>query len=244
MVAKSYEGLPTMGDPFTIKGRQYVTVILKDGRTKDVRWYTEAEYRKLYGLIKSQEVFRQIKSQRDILGFAKGYITIYKGATFKDKDFFSDSPNCRYHKIWKWYTPSTEHLPFALPEHITPVKLPWEMVGGTDGKLYDDETVAAAVTPLLYEADDSEFQGKEGERIETQLTVTRVIALDSNFGTANMHIMRDAAHNCFVWITTAKTLEPGAIYNIKGTIKAHKFYQNTKQTILTRCYTTKVESKD
>ena len=243
MVAKSYEKLQQQGEPFKMNGRMYVTVVLKDGRTKDVRWYNDAEYRKLYGLVEGQPI-RRIKTQKEVLGFEKGYITIYKGATFKDKDFFSEDTNCRYHKIWKWYTISTEHLPFGIPDYITPVKLAWEMVGDTEGNLYDDATVESAVMPLLYEADASTFQGEVGERIERELTVTRVMETNSAYGVANMHVMRDDADNCFIWFTTAKCLTPNARYLVKGTIKAHKTFKMTQQTILTRCYTTLLSDEE
>jgi hypothetical protein len=242
MVAKSYQQLPIISEaPFTQggKGRMFVTVQLKDGRTKNVRWYSEAEYRKLYGIAATQ--MKRTKTQKEVLGFTEGYITIYKGATFQDKDFFSEEPNCRYHKLWKWYTVSTEDLPVDIPEHITPVKLPWEMVGSPEGNLYDDTTVETAVSPLLYEADVSSFQGEVGERIEREVTITRVIETASNYGIANMHVMRDNEHNCYIWFTTAKSLLPNRKYIIKGTVKAHKSFRMTQQTILTRCYTTLLE---
>lgn len=240
MVAKSYVGLEQKGEPFMMNGRMYVTVVLKNGNTKDVRWYNEAQYRKLYGLVEGATIPKQTKTQKEVLGFEKGYITIYKGATFEDKDFFSESPYARYHKLWKWYTVSTDILPFGIPDHITPVKLPWEMVGSADGTLYDDSTVETAVNSLLYEMDPSEFQGEIGDRLEIPVTVTRVVSLDSNYGPTNMHIMRDAHHNCYVWITTSKCLDTDEKYEIRGTIKAHKTYKNTRQTILTRCYTRKI----
>lgn len=240
MVAKSYEGLTQQGKPFSVNGKMYVTVVLKNGKTKDVRWYNEAQYRKLYGLVEGMTVPKQTKTQKEVLGFEKGYITIFKGATFADKDFFSDDPNARYHKLWKWYTISTEALPFGIPEHITPIKLPWEMVGNADGKLYEDPVVEAAVNSLLYDTDSSEYQGEVGDRLELFVTVTRVIPMDSAYGTANMHIMRDDDNNCYVWITTAKCLDENSKYEVKGKVKAHKSYKNTRQTILTRCYTRKI----
>lgn len=240
MVAKSYAKLEQKGEPFTMNGKMYVTVVLKNGATKDVRWYNEAQYRKLYGLVEGATIPKQTKTQKEVLGFEKGYITIYKGATYEDREFFSDSPNARYHKIWKWYTVSTEILPFGIPDHITPIKLPWEMVGSPEGILYDDNTVEQAVNSLLYDVDTSEYQGEVGDRLELEVTVTRVIPMESNYGTANMHIMRDDEHNCYIWITTSKCLNVDTRYNLKGTIKAHKTYKNTRQTILTRCYTRKI----
>ena len=48
MVAKSYQDLETVGDVFISSGKQYVNVKLKSGKIKSVRYYTEAEYYKMY----------------------------------------------------------------------------------------------------------------------------------------------------------------------------------------------------
>ena len=49
MVAKSYQGLEILCEPYELaKGRLYVKVRTKSGANKEVRWYTEAEYAKMY----------------------------------------------------------------------------------------------------------------------------------------------------------------------------------------------------
>ena len=50
MVAKSYQSLKQIGEPYYKNGKQYVVVLNENtGNKREVRWYTESEYVKLYG---------------------------------------------------------------------------------------------------------------------------------------------------------------------------------------------------
>ena len=120
------------------------------------------------------------------------------------------------------------------------IRVVWEEIFISKSGALEDPVVEAAVNSLLYDTDSSEYQGEVGDRLELFVTVTRVIPMDSAYGTANMHIMRDDDNNCYVWITTAKCLDENSKYEVKGKVKAHKSYKNTRQTILTRCYTRKI----
>ena len=235
-VAKSYQELEIVGDVFVSSGRQYVNVKLKSGKLKTVRWYSDAEYRKMYpevvAVARSADPFS--KSQKEVLGFTKGYITIFKGDTYAEVDWFRASI-ARYTRWWGWYIISTEEVPANLPEGITPIQLPWELVGQEDGNLKPEHLVKEAVESLIYEESDSEFQGSIGERLDLYLTVERVIELDNNFGRSSMHLMRDDSGNLYVWTTASKTWAVGSEHHIRGTVKDHRTYKNEKQTVLTRC---------
>ena len=50
-----------------------------------------------------------------------------------------------------------------------------------------------------------------------------------------MYLFTDALENEFVWITAAAQLTDGVKYKLRGTIKDHRIYNSSKQTILTRC---------
>ena len=79
-VAKSYKELPICGEPYEKNKRMYVVVECKNGHRKEVRWYTEDEYAKMYP---EEEVKPQrLRSVKEVLGFSKGYITIFKGDTY------------------------------------------------------------------------------------------------------------------------------------------------------------------
>lgn len=235
-VAKSYQELEIIGDVFVSSGRQYVNIKLKSGKLKTVRWYNDSEYRKMYpevvAVARSTDPFS--KSQKEVLGFTKGYITIFKGDTYAEVDWFRASI-ARYTRWWGWYIISTEEVPADLPEGITPIQLPWELVGQEDGNLKPEHLVKEAVESIIYEESESEFQGAIGERLDLYLTVERTIELDGSYGRSTMHIMRDDCGNLFVWTTASKSWSAGTEHHIKGTVKDHRKYKNECQTVLTRC---------
>ena len=229
-VAKSYAMLTIEEGPYTINGRQYCKVRQKNGGLKQVRWYSDAEYARMYPGV---QVTANWKTQREMLGFDKGYITIFKGDTYSCSEWFKRSI-ARYCKWWGWYIVSTEELP-ELPAGITPVQLPWEAVGKEDGSLIADGLLTKAVEPYLYETTTSEFVGDIGERLDLMLTVKKAIEVNGAFGSSTIHIMEDECGNEFMWSTAAKSWAEGAVKHVRGTVKDHRIYRNSKQTVLTRC---------
>ncbi len=237
MVAKSYQTLEVVGDVYISKGRQYVQVRTKNGDLKQVRWYSEKEYARMYPdevRTVSEEENPYFKTQKQIFGFDNGFITIFKGNTYEDKEYFKLN-SARYTRWWGWFFVSTEPLPDDIPEDVIPVRLPWEMVGNEDGSLKPEAEVVAAVETLVYEPDDSEYQGEVGDKLDIIVTVEKAIALDGFYGPSTMHIFRDYDGNCYVWTTSAKSWAEGSEHHISGTIKALKQYKGVKQTVLTRC---------
>ncbi len=236
MVAKSYQNLEVVGDVFTTNGRQYVQVRTKTGALKNVRWYTEKEYAKMYpDEVKSaNEASVVIKTQKEVLGFDNGYITIFKGNTYEDKEYFKLN-SARYNRLWGWYFISTEPIPDDIPDDVEAVRLDWELVGNENGTLKNEREVVEAVENLIYEEDPSEYQGEVGDKIEVFVTVEKAITLDGYYGPSTMHIFRDYDGNCYVWTTAARSWEAGTEHHIAGTIKELKQYKGTKQTVLTRC---------
>ena len=95
-VAKSYKDLPRLCEPFEANGKMYVKVQTKSGSEKLIRWYTEQEYKRMYPdkVVKK----KRIRSVKDVLGFEKGYITIFKGNTYEDLEYFRSS-NAKYNKF-------------------------------------------------------------------------------------------------------------------------------------------------
>lgn len=232
MVAKTYQNLEVVGDVYTLNGKRYVQVRTASGVLKKVRWYTEKEYLKMYPDAIAPS--GKMKTQKEVLGFDKGYITIFKGNTFEDKEYFKMS-SARYCRMWGWYFISTEELPTDIPEDVEPVRLDWEVVGKENGELKPEAEVAAAVEALIYDEDISEYQGEIGDKVEVIVTVEKAIPLDGYYGASTMHIMRDYDGNCFVWTTAARSWSEGTEHHIVGTIKDLRTYKGTKQTVLTRC---------
>lgn len=232
MVAKSYQELKIVEQPYALNGRQYVKVQTKKGTLKQVRWYTETEYNKMYN--KKEEDPSIHCNQKKVLGFDKGYITIFKGGNNHYDEYFMYSP-ARYTRWWGWYFRSIDELPNDLPDYVEPIQLPWELVAKDETTLKPEDQVIEAVNSLLYEPDESEYQGSVGDRLELVLTVEQAHALDGYYGPHTMHIMRDYDGNCYIWTTAAKNWAVGTEHHLAGTVKQHKTYKNIKQTILTRC---------
>ena len=138
LVAKSYQGLPVVEEPYVKSGKTYCKVKMKSGSVKEVRTYTQKEYDKMYPTPPAKW-----KPQREILGFGEdGYIIIFNGAG-PHEEFFEQSI-ARYHRVWGWYIPSNETVP-VLPAGVTAVMLPWERVGGDNGELYAEAVVIEGV---------------------------------------------------------------------------------------------------
>lgn len=233
MVAKSFQNLEVVGEPFTSAGKQYVNVRTKTGALKQVRYYTTHEYNKMYP--NDQVKDKYWKPQKELLGFTDSFITIFKGELSSEaQQYFEESP-ARYNKFWGWYLVSSEPIPDDLPEGIEPMRLDWDLVGKEDGSLKTDAEVSAAVEPILYEDDPSEYQGEIGDKLSLIVIVEKAIPLDGYYGPSTMHIMRDYDGNCYVWTTAAKSWEPNTEHEITGTIKDLRKYKGVKQTVLTRC---------
>lgn len=237
-VAKSYAEYPINGNPYTKNGRLYVEILYK-GSPKEVRWYSNNEYARMYKetpvQAASTDTTPNLLVVKKALGFDHGYITIFRGDQEANNEWFKQS-NARYAVSWGWYVVSTEQVPDNLPFGIEPVKLNWNLIGDKDGKLKSSDIVRSVVENLLYGDSTSEFIGSIGERLEFELKIKKAIPLESIYGKATtMHIMEDDCGNCFIWTTSAKKLLVDETYKMRGTIKDHKIYKGVNQTVLTRC---------
>lgn len=235
-VAPSFQNFEMLTEPYLANGKMYIRVRNpKTGTERQVRWYSEREYNKAHPeTAKTPATDPYFKPQKEVLGFNNGYITIFKGDTYAELDWFKASI-ARYCKLWGWYIISTEEIPEDLPATITPITLTWESVGNEDGTLKNETQVRMAVEALLYNEGNSQFIGDIGERIEVTVTVTKAIELENNYGLSIMHVMEDEAENIYVWTTASKRWSEGSVHSIRGTVKDHRIYRNNKQTILTRC---------
>lgn len=230
-VAKSYRDAEVLCSPYIMNGRKYVNIKTASGFEKRVRYYTEQEYFKMYG-----EHFTPVVpiSEKEKMGFAAGYITIFKGNTYPYKDWFKDN-GARFNKTFNWFFASDVEWPEdEVPEDLEPLQIPWEAVSKDNHALPESE-MRAYVESLMYEPSNSEYVGNVGERIEVALTVTKAIIINGYYGTSCMHIMEDENGNVFIWNTTSKNYPEGKEIILRGTIKDHREYKGTKQTILTRC---------
>lgn len=232
-VAKSYKDLPKQSDPFMKDGKMWITVLHTKG-PKDVRWYTEAQYAALYH-IAAQAAQSTTFNARTAFGFGEaGYITIYKGNPEALYKRLHGSKEAWFNNIFTWYTTAEMPIPQDLPKGTTPIRLDWNAVSKED-KYIGNDNATDIVQTLLFIPSNSRFQGKEGLRLSLEVTVTKAIPLTGTFGESTMHIMEDDNENVYVWATAAKCWKIGSRHKIAGTVKEHREYRKTQQTVLTRC---------
>lgn len=231
-VAPSFQKYPTFGEPYEKNKRKYIVIVYPDGHHREVRWYdTEPA-----ATSSKASAPKKVRSTKDVLGFSKGYITIFKGDTYPVLEWFQESV-ARYHNFWGWYIVSEDEVPETIPAGITPVQLKWEDVAIVEEDCLKSETlVRQAVDALIYEPSNSVWQASIGERIDRLLTVKKAVMNDDGYyGPSTFYLMLDEAGNEYCWTTAAKQLEVGETYEIRGTVKALSKYKGTEQTILTRC---------
>lgn len=231
-VAKTFQTLKQLTEPYEKNRRKYVKVLTKSGTEREVRWYSQTEYEAMYP--EEEAPVERIRSVKDVLGFTDGFITIFKGDIEPVEFWFEEQEACRYHVLWGWYVISTEEVP-TLPAGVSAVRLPWEEISNPDGSLKSESAITKVVESLIYTDDTSEYLGSIGERKDFVLTVKRAISLVDHFGTKTLHTMADADGNIAIWATNARNLAVGKTYHIRGTIQSLDTYKGTKQTRLTRC---------
>lgn len=236
LVAKSYQGLKQIGDVYSANGKMYIKVELANGNLKQVRAYSDKEWAKYYGTPIDHSNDPYYKTQREVLGFVDGFITIFKGNTYEHKEWFKEN-GATYTKHWGWSFASNVEVPTELPEGVEAIKLQWSAVGADENSLMSDERVKSAVEALTCEPSNSQFQGSIGERLELDITVVKALAVESQYGNSMCYTMKDANENEYVWFTSSvKTqLKEGETCRIRGTVKQHKTYRNVNQTYLSRC---------
>ena len=242
-VAKSYQEWDKIGDVYESNGRMYLKVKNPKGTEKEVRAYSETEYRRLYkeapcgnGAQPSVIVKPTGHVVKNILGFQEGYIWIFKGDLENAEYWFEKTPECFYHVIWGWYIVSTKTIPFDIPSCIESVQLPWEKVGNTDGTLLPRGIVEAAANDLRYETTPSQHQGKIGERLTLELYyLSNKIHTNNQYGPQYEYRFQDENSNIFIWTTgVAKTWEVGDLIKCKAGVKSHDTVRGIRITNLTR----------
>lgn len=233
-VAKSYQSLTIIGEPYESAGKMYVQVKNeKTGTVRQVRWYTDDEYARMYKTNTANP--KVTKTQKEALGFYEGYITVFKGNTYQHLEWFRACEIAKYNKIFGWYISSKYNLPFDVPADLEPIMVEWEAVGDENGLLNPDHQVKAYLEGLMYEEHPSEYQGTIGMRLQLDVTVVRTYEGSNYYGRYMIHTMEDEMGNQYVWSTAAKSWPEGSKKTIVGTVKEFKTYRNIKQTVLTRC---------
>ena len=232
-VAKTYEKYQIEGEPFKEDKHWYVNVHAKTG-LKKVRWYSDAEYARMYPTEKKNDIMDF--DARHAFGFGpKGYITLYKG---KIEELIENVGwrNFRYNCTFLYYTPSELTVP-ELPADVIPVKLTWEEVQDHDNRMKSHEEVGRYVNQLLVMDVDStsEYQGIQGSWITKTVTVREKKDKDSRFGTKHTYTLEDAENNYYVWETDTKDYSNSTTVSLKMKVKEHKEINGVKTTVVWYC---------
>ena len=129
MVAPSFQNFEFLTEPYSSNGKMYIRVRNpKTGTERQVRWYSDVEFRKLYPKEKIEIKNKYYRPRKEVLGFDKGYITVLINADLDKHAEWLAAVKARYHKQWGWYIISTEAIPENHPEEITIKKLLWEEI--------------------------------------------------------------------------------------------------------------------
>lgn len=226
MVAKSYQKYNIIDLPYTKNGKQYILIDV-NGKQKEVRWYSEKEYAKMYPEDKAQNSTedKYYKPQKIALGFDKGYITIFKNVSKENESWFEENTACRYARHWGWYVPSTIAVPQDYPKGVQAVRLDWEPMGNEKDWLKEESVVKAHVTATLLAA-----AGKKtdipitayniGDRLDLMVKIDGKIEEKNGkyHSTTYIYDMSDGTYY-YKWKTQAKDWVVGTEHKIRGTVK-------------------------
>ena len=236
-VAKTYAKMEISGDPFVENKRMYVNVISPKG-LKKVRWYSDAEYRRMYPNEVIENGKRNIMdfNARHVFGFGvDGYITIYRDDERLLEQFFeTHHESFRRNLTFGIYTPS--HIPVCtLPAGITPVVLKWEEVMDHDDRMKPHEIVQKIVAAKLGTLSKSHYQGVVNEWLQKTVKVAKKTSKESHFGTKHTYDLEDSDGNTYIWETGAKDFTDSQTVSLKMKVKEHKEVNGNEVTVVWYC---------
>ena len=236
-VAKSYANMEVRGEPFMENKRMYVNVMAPKG-LKKVRWYSDAEYRRMYPGEENKNGKHNIMdfNARHVFGFGvDGYITIYQGDQNTLEQFVENHHEFfRRNLTFGYYTPS--HIPVCtLPVGITPIRLNWEEVMDYEDRMKSHDVVRKIVAQKLGTLCNSKYQGAINEWLQKTVTVKEKKSQESHFGTKHTYTLEDAEGNLYVWETGARDYESGKTVSLKMKVKEHKEIDGNEVTVVWYC---------
>ena len=166
-----------------------------------------------------------------------GYTWLVKGNTFEIKDELKEA-GAKFNPLLKWHFNSETKFD-SVKIHVTDL---FKETLDEDGYVEKCEAYEV-VENLLKEESTSEYVGTIGDKVELELTIKFIRTFESlyyNGADTAIIVCEDADGNAVVIKTTTSTklydsIDEENTYTVKGTVKEHSEYKETKQTILTRC---------
>ena len=231
-VAKTYEKMELIGEPFQENGRMYIYVSAPKGQKK-VRWYSDAEYRRMYpNAVVVHDVMNF--NAKHVFGFEEtGYITIYKGENVEEWAN-ADRTNIYFNCTFGFYTPGRLQLPH-LKNGIESIKLMWEDVVDHDDRMKPHEVVQKIVAKKLGTISKSQYQGKINDWLQKTVVVKEKKSNETHFGTKHTYVLEDSEGNTYIWETGAKDFASSQTVSLKMKVKEHKEVNGNLITIVWYC---------
>lgn len=231
-VAKTYANMEIKGEPFRENGRTYVYVLAPKGEKK-VRWYTDAEYRRMYP---NETVVHDVMdfNAKHAFGFEEtGYITLYKGDNVEEWAN-EDRTHIYFNLTFGFYTPGRFQLPH-MNEGIEPIRLMWNEVMNHDDRMKPHAVVQKIVAAKLGALNKSKYQGAVNEWLQKTVKVTKKTSKESHFGTKHTYHLEDSDGNTYIWETGAKDFADSQTISLKMKVKEHKEIDGNEVTIVWYC---------
>lgn len=229
-VAKTYAHMEIQGEPFSENKRMYVNVLAPKG-IKKVRWYSDAEYARMYpNEVKDELEFNAYRA----FGFNDSdYITLYKGRNVEEWAE-NDRHNIWNNLIFGYYTPGRLELP-NLSNGIETVQLKWKQIAAKGNSMKPVEEVQKIVQSLIGMVNSSEYQGEEGSWIQKEVVVRDKKSHDSRYGEKHSYVLVDAENNTYIWETGSKDYTIDVSVSLKMKVKEHKEINGEKVTVVWYC---------
>ena len=229
-VAKTYAHMEIQGEPFSENKRMYVNVLAPKG-IKKVRWYSEAEYARMYpNEVKDEPEFNAYRA----FGFNDSdYITLYKGRNVEEWAE-NDRSNIWNNLIFGYYTPGRLKLP-RLSDGVEAIQLKWKQIAAKGNSMKPVEEVQKIVQSLIGMISNSEYQGEEGTWIQKEVVVREKKSRDSRYGEKHTYVLMDAENNTYVWETNTKDYAIDVAVSLKMKVKEHKEINGEKVTVVWYC---------
>ena len=231
-VAKSYEKMELIGDPFQENGRMYIYVSAPKGQKK-VRWYSDAEYQRMYPNAIIEHDIMDFNAKH-MFGFEEtGYITLYKGDDVEEWAN-EDRTHIYYNLTFGFYTPGRFPLPH-LNIGIKPVRLMWEDVVAHDDRMKPHSEVQKIVANKLGIVNNSQYQGKINDWLQKKVVVKEKKSNETHFGTKHTYVLEDSDGNTYIWETGAKDFACAETVSLKMKVKEHKEINGIPTTVVWYC---------
>ena len=229
-VAKTYAHMEIQGEPFSENKRMYVNVLAPKG-IKKVRWYSDAEYARMYpNEAKDEPEFNAYRA----FGFNDSdYITLYKGRNVEEWAE-NDRSNIWNNLIFGYYTPGRLELP-RLSDGIEAIQLKWKQIAAKGNSMKPVEEVQKIVQSLIGMVSNSEYQGEEGTWIQKEVVVREKKSRDSRYGEKHTYVLVDAENNTYIWETNTKDYAIDVAVSLKMKVKEHKEINGEKVTVVWYC---------